>query len=116
MHLNDYQKQAHKTAVYPKEYSIAYPILGLLGECGELANILKKRLRGDNQPDYRLMLETELGDILWYMAETATVHNIDLDSVARFNLKKLEGRKQTGTLKGGKRDENKDKGNVHPRK
>ena len=34
MKLNDYQKMALETAVYPKEYKTIYPALGMNGEAG----------------------------------------------------------------------------------
>lgn len=32
MTLNEYQKAALKTSVYPQEYKIIYPALGITGE------------------------------------------------------------------------------------
>ena len=43
--FNDYQKIAQTTAIYPKEYRITYPALGLVGEAGEVANKVKKLIR-----------------------------------------------------------------------
>lgn len=37
MELNEYQKLALQTAVYPAEYKILYPALGMNGEAGEVA-------------------------------------------------------------------------------
>lgn len=105
MDLGYYQKQAKSTAVYPLwegQLRIMYPMLGISGEVGELLNLYKKVIRGDEdaEKNFRSKVEGELGDILWYLAAIATDCNIDLNDVARFNLKKLALRKKTGRLKG----------------
>ena len=47
MQLDDYQKAARETAVYPPEYAGVYPALGLCGEAGELLGRLADFYRGD---------------------------------------------------------------------
>jgi len=41
MKFNEYQKIAKTTAVYPSEYTVVYPTLGLTGEAGEVAEKVK---------------------------------------------------------------------------
>lgn len=102
MDLNEYQKRAEKTAVYPMKWHKVYPLLALAGEVGELLNLYKKVMRGDEgaEEQFKKNLEGELGDILWYVAAIATDFRIHLNDVANFNLKKLDLRKKTGRLKG----------------
>lgn len=105
MDLNEYQKLARKTAVYPrwmKPLNVMYPLLGLAGEVGELLNKYKKIIRGDEGAavNFRQHAEDELGDILWYLSAVATDLEISLNDVARFNLKKLALRAKTGRIKG----------------
>lgn len=104
MDLNDYQKRTKTTAVYPQWTEAGYPILALCGEVGELANLYKKVLRGDyttDDPKFRGAVESEFGDILWYLARAAADLKMDLNSIAVFNLKKLALRKATGRIKTG---------------
>ena len=96
MQLNDYQIQANETAIYPE--GLNYPILGLAGEAGEVANKVKKMLR-DNDFD-RDAIVAEVGDVLWYIAALSRDLNVSLQDIALGNIEKLYGRKERGTLQG----------------
>ena len=101
--LREYQDKAVKTAIYGEGSKINYPILGLVGEAGELANKYKKVLRDDNgilHPDKRAALADELGDVLWYVAALARDLGVSLDDVAKKNLDKLYDRKARGVISG----------------
>lgn len=107
MTFDEYQKAAHETAIYPDEIALAYVTMGLAGEAGEIANKVKKIYR-DGESDVRAeftargdeSLAKELGDVLWYCAELATVIGVSLGDVAEANLRKLTARKCSGTLGG----------------
>lgn len=101
--LNQYQHRSQATAIYPRHdgYNLAYPVLGLAGEAGEVANEMKKVLRNDNgvvTPERLEKIKGELGDVLWYMAAFATELGLDLGSIAVYNLEKLQKRKEDGEL------------------
>lgn len=118
--LNDYQKDAGSTAIYPggnTPLGITYTILGLVGETGEIANKWKKYYRDapdhndttDTPADpngdlyvnaYKDQLRAELGDVLWYVANLASELDIDLGELAVQNVKKLKDRKARNKLKG----------------
>lgn len=102
MQLRDYQKQAGETAIYPASSSVYYPALGLCGEAGEIANKVKKIIRGDGFLDVEKTAELgkELGDCLWYLAALARDLGLDLGDIAQANIDKLLSRKERGTLKG----------------
>jgi NTP pyrophosphatase (non-canonical NTP hydrolase) len=103
MQLNKYQELAMHYAAYPLiGQNLIYPVLGLTGEAGELANKLKKVLRGDREYDGPFVLDmiAELGDVLWYVAAVAKEIGMDLDWIAQKNLDKLEIRAQRGVIKG----------------
>jgi len=104
MQLNDYQAKAAKTAKYPvigKKY--VYPALGLANEAGEVLGKIKKVFRDYNgvlTKDYKLALQHELGDVLWYVAMLANDLNFKLDDLAQENLKKLASRAKRGKITG----------------
>jgi len=104
MEFKDYQTKARKTAIYPKVgKNFVYPTLGLSGETGEIAEKIKKILRDDNgkvDKGKRMELVFEMGDVLWYLSNLASELNINLDTIAKLNLHKLEMRMKKGKLKG----------------
>lgn len=77
MILSEFQKVAVTTAIYPREHAVEYPILGLFGEAGEIANKVKKRLRDNAQNDEAII--AEVGDAFWYVATTAHDCGIELE-------------------------------------
>jgi len=104
MNLNEYQKQAMRTAIFSERDGYIYTALGLAGEAGEIANKVKKFVRDGYTPEELLYkindLRAELGDVLWYVAAMAQVLETDLQTIAEANLKKLQSRKERGKLSG----------------
>ena len=104
MNFEEYQKKSRKTAIYPnKGNNFVYPVLGLVGESGEVAEKIKKVIRDYNgvlNKKQRQEIKKELGDVLWYVAQIATELSLSLDEIARFNIKKLESRKKRNKLHG----------------
>lgn len=102
MTFEEYQKQSRKTALYHEiGHPLVYPVLGLVGESGEVAEKVKKLLRNDQgkmTPDFKENLTKELGDVLWYIAQLATELDISLDEIASQNIIKLTSRLERGTL------------------
>ena len=62
--------------------------LGLAGEAGEFANLVKK-MTAHGHPFNKESLEDELGDVLWYLAEAATAAGLELEDIANHNVQKL---------------------------
>lgn len=82
---------------------LVYPVLGLLGETGEIANKLKKVARdgkGMQTDEQTAEIVKEIGDVQWYVAAIATETKTNLGTIALDNLKKLFSRKQRGVLGG----------------
>lgn len=102
MDLNEYQEKALATATYPEDTAVVYNTLALTGEAGELANKVKKIMRGDKEltDDVKVDLILELGDCLWYVANLAEVLGFSLDSVGQLNLAKLAKRRENNTIRG----------------
>ena len=99
MDFNEYQEKATRTVSYPKSQAVFYPVLGLVGEAGEVANKVKKIMRGDEDVDL-LGVPDELGDVLWYLAAIATDLDVTLDDIAQENIEKLRDRRARGVIKG----------------
>ena len=103
MNILEYQIKARKTAIYDDKDKIIYPTLGLVGEAGEVSNKVKKIIRDDNNTlteQKKQDLLSEIGDVLWYLANLATDLNLSLNEVAEYNLKKLNKRKEENKLTG----------------
>lgn len=97
MNGNEYQKAALRTA-NPKMNDrdmLCDGALGLAGESGEVADLVKKHLFQGHTLDEE-HLAKELGDIAWYLAETAYAIGYSLDTVLRMNIEKLQKRYPDG--------------------
>lgn len=104
MNFDGYQRRAMSHAFYPnRKKNLTYPVLGLAGETGEVAEKVKKCIRDSDgvvSPELRLSLLREAGDVLWYLAALAEELGSSLDEVAEIGIEKLEGRAKRGTLGG----------------
>ena len=101
-----YQQLCTETQIYPREHAVFYPALGLAGEAGEVANKIKKIMR-DRKGDVNNLsgeikedIASEIGDCLWYISALATDLGIGLDGVVVENIRKLQKRKEKGTIHG----------------
>lgn len=97
--FNSYGLFVKSMKVYPEKHAVVYPALGLAGEAGEIAEKVKKWLRGDRELDKQELLK-ELGDPLWYIASLADDLGFTLQDVVDANIAKLESRKARGVVKG----------------
>lgn len=99
MTFDDYQKAAMETAAHDngpaKDVLIA--ALGLTGEAGEFADLIKKWYAQGHELDISKLNE-EAGDILWYLALWAEVSGVSLGSIAEQNRAKLAKRYPEGTF------------------
>ena len=97
MTINDYQSEALRTA---SGMSHEYPMwlngaLGLNGEAGEVADMVKKHLFQGHPIDFEHMAK-ELGDVAWYVAVTAHAIGYDLETILQMNVDKLRKRYPNG--------------------
>ena len=90
---NEYQKLA-MTTLNPglsRHDVLINGVMGLCGESGECIDLVKKHLHQGHDLD-REKLCKELGDVAWYLAETAWALDLSLEEVLRGNLEKLKKR------------------------
>lgn len=121
--LDEYQKIATKSAIYPGQdspFGLIYVALKGAGEAGEFAEHVGKAMRDDHlckgieynefgqifgayaklTPERKELLIKEIGDQLWYLAAKCNELGISLSYAAMENLKKLADRGVRGKLSG----------------
>ena len=93
MTVNKYQKLAMTTlnSNLSKKDILINGVMGLCGEAGEASDIVKKHLAQGHPLDREKLLK-ELGDVAWYLAETATALDASLEDVFQSNIDKLRSR------------------------
>lgn len=97
MTINEYQKLA-MTTLNPdldKKDILINGVMGLCGESGEVIDIVKKHLAQGHELDKEKIVK-ELGDVAWYIAEIATVLDVELEDVLVQNIEKLKARYPEG--------------------
>lgn len=106
----DYDDLVRVSKIYPKNRIIEYPVLGMCGETGEVAEKVKKVIR-DNHNKYdtatKAAILKELGDVLWYLVAAAQDLGYTFDDVIENNMTKVNNRIVTNTQhgKGDNREE-----------
>jgi len=127
--LDEYQKIATKSAIYPGQgtpLGLAYVALKLNGEAGEFAEHVGKAMRDDAllavqehtrnsssgikrwfeatarplEDARRTLLIKEIGDVLWYLSAACNELGISLSEAAVTNLEKLLDRIERDALRG----------------
>lgn len=111
MTINGYQIEALRTASgmddeYPMWLNGA---LGLNGEAGEVADMVKKHLFQGHPINFEHMAK-ELGDVAWYVAVTAHAIGYDLETILLMNVDKLRKRYPNGFE--AERSLNREKGDI----
>lgn len=101
MNLNDYQVAAMRTRGGKTDADLLMlSTLGLCGEAGEFAEIVKKHVFHGREMD-RGRAADELGYVLWYLAACAEALGLRLDEIAQANMVKLRARYPDGFVMGG---------------
>lgn len=97
MTANEYQRQALRTLnpALDKRDVLINGVMGLCGEAGEAIDIVKKHLAQGHELDREGLIK-ELGDVAWYLAETAWALDVPLEEVLQRNLDKLRARYPDG--------------------
>lgn len=98
--LANYQEKAGRTdpvsagmeqTLNEQDNRLMNAALGLCGEAGEFADIVKKHYFQGHPlgEEEKLHLAKELGDVMWYIAEACKALGIGMDYVATTNIEKL---------------------------
>jgi len=82
--------------VSPEEISLIVGTIGLCGEAGEVAEVVKKGIFHLDGNFDLAPLRKELGDVCWYLACICTACGIDLGEVMVENITKLQTRYPNG--------------------
>lgn len=72
MKISEYIEQARSTAIYPREFSFSYPVLGLVGEIGETIDKITRL----HVPSNKTEVTKEISDILWYLVSVIEDANL----------------------------------------
>lgn len=116
MNASEYQVKAHDFASYGD--NAMYPALGLAEEAGEVCGKTAKFIRHNNGmtpqdaeesssplmrdevAKFRTALMSELSDVMWMVAEIATLNGLGLDEIMEYNIVKLTERRSKGLIDG----------------
>jgi len=93
----EYQMQAMRTLnpALNRDQMLLNGLMGLCGEAGEAIEILKKHRFHGRELDREALIK-ELGDIAWYLAETASALEVPLEEILSANIRKLQLRYPEG--------------------
>ncbi len=90
MDFNEYQRAANRTLM-GEEQVLTNCALGLTGESGEIADLVRKyTFQGANLD--KNTLKKEMGDALWYLSQIAEWSDISFEDVAKDNIDRLTKR------------------------
>ena len=90
MQIKEYQEKSTRTLnkeLTIKE-SLSNMVFGIVGEIGEVVDILKKHLYQGHDLDTDHIKE-EIGDVMFYIVNLCTLLNIDMEDVLKINHDKL---------------------------
>lgn len=69
--------------------------LGLTGEAGEVADMIKKHIFHEKELDM-MHFKKELGDVMWYIALISNSCGFNIDEIMDINIEKLSARYPNG--------------------
>src|SRR5690606_1737984 len=89
MTFSEYQIEASRTANtdLDPQTRLLIATIGLVGEAGELANVVKKHVGHGHSYEVTIdKIADELGDIFWYIFEFLNITGLDPDEVILRNI------------------------------
>jgi len=103
MNFREYETEAAKTDYDIQDErsgNLSYYALGLNGEAGEVAELVKKAMRDSDGVVPNAKMAKELGDVLWYLSRLAAKCGYTLEEIAELNIHKLRDRAERGVIRG----------------
>jgi NTP pyrophosphatase (non-canonical NTP hydrolase) len=103
--FDEYQKLALRTAASDQDdfNQLMHWVLGTVAESGEVAAKFQKIIRDKNSvvsPEDIKEIETEIGDVLWYLAVLANHLGLSFETLAEKNIAKLASRLERNQIGG----------------
>lgn len=99
MNIVDYhdyvEKLASPQSTATEKDRLLAAVLGLSGEAGECADIVKKHIYHGKPLDKENLI-LEIGDSIWYVAFLCNTLGINIQDVINKNVEKLQSRYSTG--------------------
>ena len=102
MNANEYQQLAKRTLLAKpdktytdQETMLVWNAIGLAGEAGEVAELVKKGVFHNHGVDVNTVTK-ELGDVMWYVAAIASTLGLNLNVILEKNISKLKARYPNG--------------------
>ena len=97
MTANEYQVLAMKTLNkdLDEREVLINGVMGLCGESGEVIDLVKKHI-SQGHPINKDKIIEELGDVMWYIAELATILDVKMEDIMKYNINKLSQRYEGG--------------------
>lgn len=100
MNLREYQEKSKRTLNYDLTYNqiLTNMIFGIIGETGEVVDILKKYLYQGHHLDegHIAHIAEEIGDIMFYIVNLCNLLELDLEIIIEANYNKLLKRYPNG--------------------
>ena len=70
--MNEYAEACQKTWVLANKGGTTHLHLGIIGEFGEVCDVVKKYIRGDfKKEEFKSKVKKEIGDLTWYLVTYA---------------------------------------------
>ncbi len=102
MEFKEYQASIERYIVNRKS-GIEYPVLGLCGESGEVAEKVKKVIRdcdGVLDDEIKREIAKELRDVVWYVARIGMELGFSFEEIVSMNIEKMRSRFERDAVRG----------------
>lgn len=90
--MQEYTRQVRAGLKIGNYEPVSHCALGLTGEAGEVADLVKKSQYLNPKPLTAASIGEELGDVLWYLTALADQFGLTLEDLMESNIRKLEAR------------------------